>query len=89
MPKSVDNPQPLQRDPHDAAILQNDILGVRVWGPADRPTLSLGRSDIWDRRWLAQRQPLVTLARIRELAATGRLHEIAPDVDDVPSAVGG
>ena len=52
--------------------LENDIVGVRLWGPATQPTLSLGRSDIWDRRWFAERQPLITLARIRELAMAGQ-----------------
>lgn len=69
----------LPRDPYEALTLENDILGVRLWGPADRPTLSLGRSDLWDRRWFSERQPLVTLARLRELAETDRLTEVARD----------
>jgi hypothetical protein len=53
--------QDLPRDPHEAIRLENDILGVRLWGPPRQPTLSLGRSDIWDRRWFGDRQPIVTL----------------------------
>jgi len=68
----------LPPDPYDAVRLENDVLGVRVWGPARQPTLSLGKSDIWDRRWFGDRQPVVTLKRLRELAMTGRLAELAP-----------
>jgi len=67
----------LPPDPYEALRLENDILGVRLWGPATQPTLSLGRSDIWDRRWFGERQPLITLARIRELAMKGQLSEVA------------
>lgn len=67
----------LPPDPYDALRLENDILGVRLWGPPTQPTLSLGRSDIWDRRWFADRQPLITMARIRELAMKGQLNEVA------------
>ena len=66
----------LPRDPHEAYRLDNDVLGVRVWGPETQPTLSLGKADIWDRRWFGDRQPLITLAKIRELAATDRLSDL-------------
>lgn len=71
----------LPRDPHDALKLANDTVGVRVWGPATQPTLSLGKADIWDRRWFGERQPLITLARMRELAMADRLSEVAPEVN--------
>jgi len=58
------------------------VLGVRVWGPPTQPTLSVGKSDIWDRRWFAERQPLVTLAQIRALAMADRLAEIARQPND-------
>lgn len=74
---SVSLANPLPRDPHDALLLENDLIGVRVFGPATQPTLSLGRSDIWDRRWFAEKQPLITMAKIRELAMAGRLNEVA------------
>lgn len=73
--------RPLPRDPQDALLLENDIVGARLWGPATQPTLSIGRADIWDRRWFAERQPLVTLARLRELAMADRLSEVAPEVN--------
>ncbi|MGV8096726.1 MAG: glycoside hydrolase family 95-like protein [Mangrovibacterium sp.] len=68
----------LSPDPIDGFLLQNDIVGVRLWGPVTQPTLSIGKSDIWDRRWLTDKQPLITLSQIKELAATNRLAEIAP-----------
>ena len=68
---------PLPHDPHEAVRLENDVLGVRLWGPPSQPTLSIGKADIWDRRWFEDRQPLITAARIRELAFTDRLAEVA------------
>ncbi len=56
------------RDPMDGLLLQNDVLGVRLWGPPAQLTLSLGKADIWDRRWFAERQPLITMQQIREWA---------------------
>jgi hypothetical protein len=62
--------------------LENDILGALLWGPATQPTLSLGRADIWDRRWFGDRQPLITMARIRELAMADRLSDIMRHAND-------
>jgi len=67
----------LHRDPYEALRLENDVLGVRLWGPPTQPTLLVGKADIWDRRWFGGRQPIITLAQIRELAMTNRLAEIA------------
>ncbi len=58
----------LARDPMDGLLLRNDLLGVRIWGPPAQLTLSLGKADIWDRRWFAERQPLITMQQIREWA---------------------
>ena len=67
----------LPRDPYLGVRLENDVLGVRLWGPPTQPTLSLGKADIWDRRWYGDRQqPLITMARIRELAMADRLGEL-------------
>ena len=63
-------------DPYEAHRLENDVIGVRLWGGPTRPTLSIGKSDLWDRRWFGDRQPLVTMDRIRECALSGRLGEI-------------
>jgi hypothetical protein len=71
--------RPLPPDPHDGITLQNDTLGVRIFGPPTAPTLILGKADIWDRRWFADRQPLITLDHIRELAMNDRLNELMPD----------
>jgi len=72
----------LPADPQDAATVENDVLGARLWGPPQQPTLSLGKSDLWDRRWFGERQPPVPLARIRELALSGHLEEIARSTND-------
>jgi len=72
----------LPRDPQDAVTLENDVLGARLWGPPEQPTLSLGKSDLWDRRWMGAEQAPVPLARIRELARSGRLKEIARSTND-------
>ena len=69
---NVEGHRELPRDPYDALTLENEVLGVRLWGPATQPTLSIGKSDILDRRWFADKQPIITLARIRECAMTGR-----------------
>lgn len=76
------DPIPLPRDPHDGLRLENDIVGAVLWGPPTQPTLSLGRSDIWDRRWFGDRQPLITMAKIRELAMEDRLSEIMRHAND-------
>ncbi|MBC8233416.1 hypothetical protein H8E77_28035 [bacterium] len=75
----LENNVSLYRDPYEALRLENDVLGVRLWGPPKQPTLLIGKADIWDRRWFAQRQPIITLAKIRELAMPNRLAEIAPE----------
>ena len=67
----------LPPDPMDGVLLENDVLGVRIWGPPTSPTLSLGAADIWDRRWFAERQPLITLDEIRKHAMAGSLGEVA------------
>ncbi|MBU7004365.1 MAG: hypothetical protein HXS50_02275, partial [Theionarchaea archaeon] len=66
----------LPLDPHDALTLENDVIGVRIWGPPNQPTLSIGKSDLWDRRWFGERNPLVTMQRIKECATTGSLGEL-------------
>jgi hypothetical protein len=50
--------------------LQNDDLGVVLWGPDSAPTLSIGKSDIWDRR-LPKEQPVITMAEITRRAMAG------------------
>lgn len=69
--------QPLPRDPHDGVRMSNDVLGIRLWGAPTGVVLSIGKADIWDRRWFENRQPLITAARVRELAYADRLREVA------------
>lgn len=77
MPTEAQGAADLPRDPYDAVRLENDVLGVRIWGPAVQPTLSLGKADIWDRRWFGDRQPLVTLQQIRDAAMSGCIADLA------------
>jgi hypothetical protein len=35
----------------DSVNLENDVLGVRLWGPPTQPTLSIGKADIWGLRY--------------------------------------
>ena len=51
--------------------LCNDDLGVILWGPDAAPTLSVGKSDIWDRRNPKPPEPVMTLATIMEKARAG------------------
>ncbi len=51
--------------------LCNDDLGVTLWGPDATPTLSVGKSDVWDRRNPQPPEPVLTLARIMEMARAG------------------
>ena len=47
-------------------------LKVSLWGPAEWLTLSLGKTDVWDRRRAAWETP-VTLAEIRQGAFAPRI----------------
>lgn len=51
--------------------LCNDDLGVIVWGPDASPTLSIGKSDVWDRRNPASPQRILTLPKIVSMARAG------------------
>ena len=51
--------------------LCNDDIGVILWGPDAAPTLSVGKSDVWDRRNPPLPQPVLTLAQIMEMAKDG------------------
>ncbi len=45
--------------------MQNADLGIILWGPSDRPTLSVGKSDVWDRRLIGNVP--VTVQHIRDI----------------------
>lgn len=68
--------KPLPSDPAMSINLENDVMGVRVWGPPTQPTLSIGHSDIWDRRSFHQRDKIFRLAEIKELAAKGDINRV-------------
>jgi hypothetical protein len=51
--------------------LCNDDVGVILWGPDCAPTLSVGKSDVWDRRNPKPPQPVLTMAKIIEMANAG------------------
>lgn len=48
--------------------LCNDDIGLILWGPDSVPTLSVGKSDVWDRRLPPSPRPVMTLQRMKELA---------------------
>lgn len=50
--------------------LQNDDLGVILWGPDTAPTLSIGKSDVWDRR-LPPEKSVLTMAEMIRMATEG------------------
>jgi hypothetical protein len=54
-----------------ALRLCNDDIGVILWGPDTAPTLSIGKSDVWDRRGAQPVEPVLTLARMMEMANAG------------------
>jgi Glycosyl hydrolase family 95 catalytic domain/Glycoside hydrolase family 95, C-terminal domain len=51
--------------------LQNDDIGVILWGPDTAPTLSIGKSDVWDRRLPPTEKPVLTLAEMSRMAQEG------------------
>jgi hypothetical protein len=51
-----------------ARRLCNDDLGVILWGPDAAPTLSVGKSDVWDRRNAQPTEPVLTLRQMMDRA---------------------
>ena len=51
--------------------LCNDDIGVILWGPDSAPTLSIGKSDVWDRRLPPTEEPVLTLAEMMRMAREG------------------
>ena len=52
-------------------LLSNDDMGIILWGPDDAPTLSVGKSDVWDRRNPAPSNPILTMDEIVRRAREG------------------
>lgn len=57
--------------------IHNGDIGLKVWGPNNRITFSIGKSDVWDRRRF-QQEPLLTLADLKEMST----HENAFMISD-------
>ena len=71
-------PAGVVREPGDHTDA-NARLGLSVWGPDHQPTLSVGRSDVYDRRWYGNEGPAVTRQEVIEAAESGdpaRLDEL-------------
>ncbi len=55
--------------PNEGLRINNGDIGVMLWGPSNRLTFNVGKSDVWDRRYL-EKAPVVTLADIKQWAKT-------------------
>ena len=60
----------LSPEPGDLRLCNED-LGIILWGPDTAPTLSIGKSDVWDRRNPAPPEPILTLKDIIQRAYAG------------------
>jgi len=56
--------------PDEGIKISNGDIGVMLWGPNNRPTFNVGKTDVWDRRYI-EKAPVVTLAQIKQWAKTG------------------
>ena len=63
-------PSLLGSEPGDLRLC-NDDVGMILWGPDSAPTLSLGKSDVWDRRKPQPSEPILTLAQMTAMANAG------------------
>ncbi len=50
---------------------ENAMIGMSVWGPDFQPTISIGRSDSYDRRWFGNEFPVVTRQEVVAAAMAG------------------
>jgi len=64
-------PSPSPFDPDRGIRIQNGDIGVVLWGPNNRPTFNVGKADVYDRRYYGYKEPVITLAQMKEWAATG------------------
>ncbi len=51
--------------------LCNDDIGVILWGPDNAVTLSVGKSDVWDRRLPKESVPILTVQQMMDMAMVG------------------
>lgn len=54
-------------EPGNLRLCNNDI-GIILWGPDAAPTLSVGKSDVWDRRLPGTSLPVLALQQMIEMA---------------------
>ncbi len=57
--------------PDEGIRIRNGDIGMMLWGPHNRPTFSIGKADVWDRRFYGHKEPVITLADLKEYAKTG------------------
>jgi len=50
--------------------LSTQELKISLWGPPSQVTLSLGKTDVWDRRCF--QDPLLTIGQIRQMVTEGK-----------------
>jgi len=46
-----------------------------LWGPNNRITFNVGKADVWDRRYYGYKEPVITLAEIKERVKTARVSD--------------
>ena len=63
-------PAGLVRKPADTQD-ENAMIGMSVWGPDHQPTISIGRSDSYDRRWFGNEFPVITRKEVVAAAMSG------------------
>lgn len=63
-------PAGLYRQP-DSTQDESAMIGVSLWGPDHQPTISVGRSDSYDRRWYGNDFPVVTRHEVIEAGMSG------------------
>lgn len=56
--------------PGTAPNLSTQEMKIALWGPPDRLTLTLGKTDVWDRR--ISENPVFTLDRVKQAYAAGK-----------------
>ncbi len=64
------DPQPVGTSFGGTAVgMSTKELKISLWGPPERLTLSLGKTDVWDRR--CYQEPVLTIDQIRQIAQKG------------------
>ncbi len=61
----------LAATPYQGMKINNGDIGVMLWGPHNCPTFNVAKADVWDRRFYGHKEPVITLAQIKEWSKTG------------------